>query len=305
MQAHPPRTHEQCTCDSASGQRRHHLPLVICLLCHQASPLALPAVMKQFDSMQARRSQGAAMSLLGFGELQALCSRVVPDMVRGGDAQGLSLMSRSLTLPAPQHGALRAVGAPLSGLRLHPTAPLSAAQWAELEGELVRAAVRLKARNMRLPRPGASQSGLASWASLVTARGRPGQASWRRDIAPRRRPVTRLGFDLPSELVALPEWQTWLRRMRDAVIAWQLEQHKQPHPPAQQQQHQPQQQQQEAGTGSSGSSTASPVPKVTGKLNACFTLTCLTPDTLPMRQELRIVVAPPAGKELLRKVGRP
>jgi hypothetical protein len=163
----------------------------------------------------------------------------------------------------------------------------------------VQVAARLKARNMVLQRPWASQSGVASWASLATAGGRPGQASWRRNIAPGRKAVPRLGFDLPSELVALPEWQVWLRRMRDAVIAWQLEQHRQQQS---QQQQQVQQQQQDAGSGSSGTSAASLAPTGTGKLEACFALSCLTPDGLPMRQELRITVAPPAGRELLRKV---
>lgn len=46
-------------------------------------PHTTSAVLKRFDELAAQGRQGAAMELLSFGQLRALCSRFAPELVGG------------------------------------------------------------------------------------------------------------------------------------------------------------------------------------------------------------------------------
>ncbi|KAL4855292.1 hypothetical protein ACK3TF_004046 [Chlorella vulgaris] len=168
--------------------------------------------------------------------------------------------------------------------------------WREVQQEIVEEAARQKASHMR-PVPDDSRrnirgrAGAAGWGGNDSV-GRCGEANWlrgSRGYGPKLRLLQ--SFDLPSALVRLPRWHSWLKRLRDEVVAWQLEQRKL-QKAAQQEGQQKQQPQQEAPS-------ASKRPLV-----ASFTLNATTPDGLPMRQEIRITVDPPGARELLSLVRR-
>ncbi|EFN56561.1 hypothetical protein CHLNCDRAFT_51536 [Chlorella variabilis] len=255
-------------------------------------PGALDAAMlKRFDELAAQGRQGAAMELLSFGQLRALCSRFAPELC------------------------------------------------AEVEEEILQQAALLKAQNMR-PAPADKQQssgagrGTAEASSSGTASSSPGGGDAGTGSTARFK--VRPGFDLPTEMVRLPRWQGWMRRLRDAVVAWQLEQHRA--------QKQAADAAAAAGSGSSNGSSGSssdsvaasqhaaaaaaaaaaappPAPAAaaaekakekaglvtvtgapSGSLLASFSTACTTPDGQPMRQEVRIAVAPPIGPQLLSKI---
>ena len=128
----------------------------------------------------------------------------------------------------------------------------------------------------------------------------------------------RPGFDLPSAVAASPQWEGWLRRLRDAVVAWQQAQ-------------QAEQQQMSDATGSTGGkgSTAgkggseaagpavlpsSPAPTTAdaalaqgsapGTLSASFAIRGVSPGGAPMQQTLTLRVAAPEGRQLVQAVSR-
>jgi hypothetical protein len=128
----------------------------------------------------------------------------------------------------------------------------------------------------------------------------------------RKRP----GFDLPSETVRLPQWQAWVRRLRDAVVNWQLaeeqrEKQQKREQQAQMERQQAQQGQQQAqeppavaATAAAPSASAAAAASSSRSLSGSFLARCRTPDGLHMEQELLVTVAPPGGLQLLRRVSR-
>jgi Sec-independent protein translocase protein TatA len=184
-----------------------------------------------------------------------------------------------------------------------------------VQQEIVEEAARQKASHMR-PVPDDSRRnikgrrGAAGWGGNDSV-GRCGEANWlrgSRGYGPKLRLLQ--SFDLPSALVRLPRWHSWLKRLRDEVVAWQLEQRKlqkaaqqgqekqQPQQEGQEKQ-QPQQEGQQKQQPQQEAPSASKRPLV-----ASFTLNATTPDGLPMRQEIRITVDPPGARQLLSLVRR-
>ena len=199
--------------------------------------------------------------------------------------------------PAPPPSCLGRSSPPPPSLPLPLPLPLPL-QCRQVEDELVEAAAALQAGSME-PAP-------ATPDSAGGLRVRP-------------------GFDLPSEAVRLPQWQAWVRRLRDAVADWQLveeqreKQQEREREQAQREEQQGQQQQKEEGapaaaastntsastSAAAGASSASPSPPPSSSrsLSGSFLAHCHTPDGLPMDQELAVTVAYPGGLQLLHQVG--
>lgn len=94
-------------------------------------------------------------------------------------------------------------------------------------------------------------------------------------------------FDLASELARHADYQSWVRRLRDAAMDWGR---------------------QERAQGAAADPDAPPLPKpppgtTPGALVASFTSNAATLDELPMRLKLTISVEPPSGREVLNMVG--